>query len=83
MTKNESFSNVARGLHVENDLSFRRRSQAFQHHVGFSRIGEREDRTDPCFQLTTVNKFGDFAQVLGGYFHQEEGCGDAVVPCAV
>lgn len=29
----------ARGLYGENDFSFRRRSSAFQHHVGVSRIG--------------------------------------------
>jgi hypothetical protein len=74
---------VARSFYVENDLSSWQRSSAFQHHVGFSRIGEREDRTDACFQFTTINKFGNSAQPLGGYFHQEEGCADAVVLCAV
>jgi hypothetical protein len=36
-----------------------------------------------CFQFTAINKFGNSAQPLGGYLHQEKGCGDAVVPCAV
>jgi hypothetical protein len=74
---------LARGFYVENDLSSRQRSSAFQHHVGLSRIGEREDRTDACFQLTTINKLGNSAQPRGGYFHQEKGCIDAVVLCAV
>ena len=77
------WGDLARGIYIENDLSFRQRSSAFQHHVGISRIGERKDRTDACFQFTTINKFGNSAQPLGGYFHQEEGCVDAVVLCAV
>jgi len=78
-----SAGDLARGFYVENDLSSRQRSSAFQHHVGLSRIGEREDRTDACFQFTRIIKFGNSAQPLGGYFHQEEGCVDAVVLCAV
>ena len=35
------------------------------------------------FQFAAVNEIGNCAQTLGGYFHQEEGRGDAVVFCAV
>jgi hypothetical protein len=59
------------------------KSSAFQHHVRLSCIGGREDRTDACFQFITINKFGNSAQPLSGYFHQEESCGDAMVLCAV
>ena len=38
---------------------------------------------DACFQFITINKFGNSAQPLSGYFHQEESCGDAMVLCAV
>jgi hypothetical protein len=34
------------GFYVENYLSSRRRPSAFQHYVGVSRTGEREDRAD-------------------------------------
>jgi hypothetical protein len=44
--------------------------------VRISRIGEREDCTYAGFQLAAANEFGDRAQPLGRYFHQEEGCGD-------
>ena len=46
-------------------------------------MGEGENRTDVCFQFTTVNKFSNFAQPLGGYVHQEEGCREVVVLCAL
>src|ERR1700754_2614590 len=74
---------LARGIYVENDLSFRQRPPAFQHHVGLSRISEREDRADVRFQFTPINEFGNFAQALGSHIDQEEGCVDAVSLCAV
>jgi hypothetical protein len=51
--------------------------------VRVSRIREREDCTYAGFQFAAVNEFGDCAQPLGSHFHQEEGCGDPVVLCAV
>jgi hypothetical protein len=34
------WGDLAGGFYVENDLSSRQRSSAFQYHVGLSRIGE-------------------------------------------
>ena len=68
---------------AEDDLSFRSFSSAFQHHVGLSRIGQREDYTYACLKFTTVKKFSNSAQPLGRHFHKKENCSDAVVPCAL
>jgi hypothetical protein len=40
---------VSSPFHAEDNLSFRLWSSTLQHHVGVSRIREREDRTYVCF----------------------------------
>jgi hypothetical protein len=59
-------------LHVQNDLSFRVREPAIEHHMGVSGIGEREDSTYSCRQFSAIDKTANLAQTLRCHVYQKE-----------